>query len=827
MSMSMPTAWLQDPRPARLAAILARCAAVALLLLCSMQLPAQDEGATVFGTVVDSTSGSGLAFATVAITGNNGTTAPAGALSDADGYFEIAGLTPGSYRLITSHPGYANSETTVLVFVGNDNYDLGNLALESRAGPIEEVSVVGSRTDLAPSLDARIYNVGDNIAQSTGSLADVMRTLPGISMEQDGRIQLRGSDRVVILIDGKQSSLTGFGNQAGLDSIPAGNIQSIEIINNPSSQYDATGMAGVINIVYKEDDNLGLSGNVGFTGGVGQLTTRKDDLPTELGSFRNNPKAIPSVNLAYNTGTVRYHMNLETFLREGLPNNEFTTRFYDDGRVTYSQVPENRKQIQGILNTGLDWNIDEDNLLTLAMIVDYESHEDNAEVPYIDGATMERYRFWFWREEEDTGYFNLNAGYEHRFAEPGHRISGSLQYTVGREDEDYFLNDRSIYRSSTDVFHLKATQHTIPAQLDYVKPLRSGRLELGAKAQWRWIPVTYDIERGEQSIIYEGLGDRSEWGEDVYSVYANLVHETTDWGIEGGVRLETTDVYYDLAPENIYYPGSDSYDYFKAYPNFRLSYNIDYASRLALYYTSRVDRPGEQELRIFPKYDDPEILKVGNPYLRPQFTHNIELAYERTWDTGSFIFSVYRRDIDDPFIRVFDIDASDPRYDIINRIYTNVGHATNDGIELVLTQNIGDFWDLSGSVNWFTNDVERYDTELLFPYPRPFTVPASSDDTWTLNLNNEIDLPLAMRLQLSLTYYAPRNFAQGRDAARSSFDIGLRKPVFGSKGDLVFSVTDLFNKFGIQQDIEGDGFDAIYENFYETQVVSVGLRYNL
>ena len=783
--------------------------------------------ATVFGTVVDSRASAPLPYVTVTLQGDATGARTLGALSNAEGYFEISGLPPGNYAVAATLAGFEAAATSVLVFTGNDNYDLGTLALTASSANVEEITVVGQQSNATPTLDTRIYNLNDNVAQATGSLADVMRTLPGVTVEQDGRIQLRGSDRVVILIEGKQSSLTGFGNQAGLDSIPAGNIQSIEIINNPSSQFDATGMAGVINITYKEDDTEGLVGDFGLTAGVGQLTQRKDDLPTDLGSFTNNPKLIPSINLAYNTDRFRYHANLEAFLREGLPNNEFTTRFYDDGRITYSQVPENRKQGQGILNAGMDWNIDANNLFTLSMIVDYESHEDNAEVPYIDGATMQRYRFWFWREEEDTGFFNINANYEHRFPEPGHQISGSVQYTVGNEDEDYFLNDRSAIRSSTDAFHLKATTHTLPIQVDYVKPLRSGRMEVGAKLQHRWLPVTYDVERGVASIIYQGLGDRSEWGEDVYSVYGNLVHETLTWGLEGGVRVEQTDVYYDLAPENIYYPSSDAYDYFKVYPNLRVSYNLGDNSKLAAYYTSRVDRPGEQELRIFPKYDDPEILKVGNPYLRPQFTNNLELAYEQVWDTGSFIFSVYHRDIDDPFIRVFDIDASNPQYSIINRLYTNVGHATNDGVELILTQDIADFWEFSGSFNWYDNTFDEYRTRLLFPVPRPFTIPTSSDDTWTLNLNNQVNLPHDIRMQLSLTYYAAKNFAQGRDAARSSLDLGLRKPVMAGKGELVFSITDLFNKFGIQQEIQGNGFDAVYENFYETQVVSLGLRYTL
>jgi hypothetical protein len=235
-----------------------------------------------------------------------------------------------------------------------------------------------------------------------------------------------------------------------------------------------------------------------------------------------------------------------------------------------------------------------------------------------------------------------------------------------------------------------------------------------------------------------------------------------------------------LAADNIYYPSNNAYDYFKVYPN-----------------------------------------------LRPQFTNALELAYEQLWDSGSFIFSIYHRDIDDTFLRVFDSDNSNPNYSIVNRIYQNVGSSTNDGVELIVTEDFTDYWHFTGSVNWYNVKVEAYRTQILFPYVRPFAVAASNDDTWNLNLNNQFKLPANIRLQLSLTYYAPKNYAQGQEAARSSFDIGLNKPILGDKGELIFSVTDLFNKFGTRQDIKGNGFNAVYQNYYETQVVSLGVKYRL
>jgi len=789
---------------------------------------AQDDSAndaTVSGRVVDQVTQQPVLFVTVTVTNESDGVTVTGALTDDDGRFVFSGLGRGSYILTSSFLGYLSVDTPIFIGDKNTIFDVGVIEFQQSSDELEELIVSARQDLLEASLDRRIFNLADNFARTSGSLLDAMRGLPGISVDQGGRILLRGSDRVAILIDGKKSSLTGYGNQSGLDSIPAANIESIEIINNPSSRYDSAGMAGIINIVYKREQDEGLHIDVGLTAGTGQLTKRKDDLPTDLGSFSMNPKIIPSLNLVNNKENINYFLQTEILFQEDIPNNEFTSRFYDDGRVVFSQVPENRKQVHYIINGGFDKFLDDSRTLTFSSILDFETHKDVSQVAFIDGGTGDLQRYWFWEEEEETGYFNVNLTYEHRFQEPGHQYSVAGQYTRGWEDEAYFLNEISPIRVGTDATHLVAEEHTLPIQIDYVKPLRSGRLEAGAKLQKRWIPITYDVQRGQNSVIYQGLGDRSEWGEKIYAGYLNYVHEKESYDIEAGIRIEQTDVYYDLPQENIYYDQSDSYDYFELYPNVRLTYNTDDLNRVSVHYNNRVDRPGEPELRIFPKYDDPELLKVGNPYLRPQFTETFEIAYERLWETGSAIVSAYHRNIDDPFTRVFAIDPTNQDYDIINRVYQNVGSGTNSGLELIVTQDVNDTWELSGSINWYDNVIDADEVTLLFPIARPFTVQQSRDNTWDFKLNNLFEFPNELQVQVSIVYYAEKNIAQGTQAARSSVDLGISKPIMGDRGEIVFSFVDVFNDFGIKQFISGDGFNAIYENYYETQVVSVSFNY--
>jgi outer membrane cobalamin receptor len=228
--------------------------------------------------------------------------------------------------------GYEQAKRTVS---GNIS-DLGDIFLVPDAVRLEEVTITARRQAVSAVLDKKTFEAADFLATSGGSTLDMLKTLPGVTVNRDGKVELRGSDRVAVLIDGRQSALTGFGNQKGLANIPVSQIESIEIINNPSAKYDAAGMAGIINIKFKQEKEKGLNGDVGFTFGAGMLTKRKEDLPTGMPSFSNNLKYTPTLNLNYRTDKMNVFLQAYLQKQHGLPNNEFTTRFYDTGMVRES-----------------------------------------------------------------------------------------------------------------------------------------------------------------------------------------------------------------------------------------------------------------------------------------------------------------------------------------------------------------------------------------------------------------------------------------------------------------------------------------------------------
>ncbi len=773
------------------------------------------------GTVTDA-SDIPVPYATVTLTGPDSSMLN-GNLTDEAGLFTLVTPYRGPATLHVTYLGYAPRSRNIFIGELNDVYDLGKIALEESSATLDEVTVTGERAMVSAALDKKTFDLSDQQAQGGGSILDAMKALPGVTVTQDGSVQLRGSDRVAVLVDGKQSALTGYGNQRGLGSIPAANIERIEIINNPSASYDAAGMAGIINIIYKTDTDQGLNGEAGLSFALGEITTRRDDLPTDLGRYRLNPHLQPNLGLDYRNDKLHAFVQGSVLAQRKLPNNEFTQRNYADGRRTLSQVPENRTQTHYVAKAGLDYQLDPANTLSLSGIFDYEHHIDTAQIPFIDLNTGNRYRYWHWKEDESTGYVNGRVDWLHAFAQPGHRLELAAQFTQGKEDEQYFLNDSTEYRRAQDTSHLIAIENTTAFNLDYTRPLASGRLELGSQVRYRSLPVTYEIGQGDRSIIYPGLGNESRWTEDLYAGYANYVYESARFEAEAGLRVEQTAVTYRLDPENIYYERNDAYDYLEFYPNVRLTLKADERNRVSLFFNRRVDRPGEQELRAFAKYDDPELLKVGNPYLRPQFTRTVEVAYRRLWAAGSLFASVYNRTSQDAFQRIFSIDDSNPDYDIINRIYQNTGRATNTGLEALWSQETGGWWKYSVGANVYRINIDAYRGTLLFPTVRPFSLAASQSTSFDLKFNNQFTLTGGWNAQFTAIYLAPRNIPQGRELSRSSVDFAVSHPVFAGRGEAVLAATDLFNGFGLRQEIDGEGFTVRYENLYESQTVRLGL----
>ena len=781
--------------------------------------------AVISGRVIEQSNKSPIPYANIILSSDKNDEMLTGTITETDGRFVLNGVAQGNYNINISFIGYETKIMNILVGKLNEVFDLGRIELQTSAESLDEVVISAKREIVSASLDRKSFNIESNISQAGGSAMDAMRNLPGVTIDPEGKVLLRGSDKVTVLIDGKQSSLTGFGNQKGLENLPASNIERIEIINNPSAKYDSKGLAGIVNIIYKKESKVGFNGDVGLNIGVGELTSRKDNLPNIMNKYSFTPKLNPAVNINYRSNNVNIFLQSDGMVRKKVNANDFTTRIYSDGSPDInSQFLENRTQQLYNIKGGLDWFINENNKLTLYSLFQDEYHIDRGHVPYDYASNRTRKRFWTWEEDENTRFINYAANFSHNFQQPGHMIEAGILYTKGGEDELFPFTDSSAVRNSTDETHLLVDEIVTDMNIDYVKPLRSGRIELGTKVQLRKIPISYKLNPGTSSILDPNLGEWSEYKEDVYSVYANWVHETKMIDVEGGLRAEQTTVSYDIDPANIYYTKNDSYDYLELFPNLRVTLKLNERNRISAFYNRRIDRPGEFELRPFPKYDDPEILKTGNPYLRPQFTQTFELAYKTLWEDGSIYISGFYRMIDDIFERIYTNDTT-AATTIINTIPQNLGKGTNLGFEIALEQRISSKWDVNGSFNWYANTINAFSGTSIYPYPQSFSFAESKNNTWNFKVNSNLKLPFQTDFQLSAVYYAPNIIPQGKIKERYSIDFGLKTQGLKGRAEISLSATDILNTFAIRRSITGDGFNLYSENYYETQVITLGMKY--
>jgi outer membrane receptor protein involved in Fe transport len=789
------------------------------IIFLSTNAHAQNKVA-ISGIVKDKISKTVLPFVNIILRTEEDNVFVSGTVSNEEGRFSIPNIKKGNYILEASFVGYSLKKQSLFVGSLTQFLDVNTIELEENATTLNEVIVTGRQEEISEKMDKKTFSLKDNISQSGGSVLQAMQNLPSVTV-QDGKVQLRGNDKVTVLIDGKQTALTGFGSQSGLDNIPASAIDKIEIINNPSAKYDANGNAGIINIIYKKNKQEGFNGKAGFTTGFGSLWERKSNLPTIRPQYTFTPKINPNLSLNYRKNKVNAFFQGDYLYTETLNKNEFVTRIYDDGEVINSQLKRNRDTHFITIKTGIDWNIDEQNTLTISGLFGSEKIIDNGDQPFFNKNLLVRRRFWQFLEDELKTTVMATTAYQHKFKEVGRLLNIGFNYTFHREDEKYFYNNILPNAAGTDAFKLLSDEQVYDLNIDYIKPLKYGRIETGLKFRKRDIPTNMLFLPGKNSVIDANAGGEATYKELIPAVYGNYVFENKKWEAEIGLRIEYVDLRYEVNPNHPTYK-SDGYDYTQPFPNLRFAYKWDENNKISFFYNRRVDRPNEVDIRIFPKYDDAEIIKVGNPALRPQFTNSVELGYKNNWSKGSFYSAFYHRFADGTITR---ISSTVPGSNLIYATFQNVNKSFNTGVEMVLAHEISKSYSFNVNINAYRNQIDAF--TVLNKYPESHLFSADKQEIFSGNIkfNNTFHFSKNVETQLTAIYLAPDIIPQGKINTRFSLDLGLKKAIQNGKGELFFNATDLLNTMIIKREIQGQGFRYISDDYYETQVVRFGYGY--
>lgn len=780
----------------------------------------QNSTVTISGSVKDKAARTPLAYVNVVLKTEKDSAFVTGTLTNDEGQFSFSSIKPNNYILEISYVGYVKYKQTLFVGSLSKFLDISTIELAENIENVSEVIITGKQSEVGGKMDKKTYSVQDNLSQGGGSVLQAMQNLPGVSV-QDGKVQLRGSDKVTVLIDGKQTALTGYGGQTGLDNIPASAIERIEIINNPSAKYEANGNAGIINIIYKKNKQDGFYGKAGLTSGVGALWVKKGNLPTIRPQYQNTPKINPSLSLSYCKNKINAFFQGDYLYTETLNKNEFVTRTYDDGTIIKQQTKRNRNTSFITTKAGFDWNLNDNNMFTFSGLYGRERILDHGDEPFFNNELTQRTRLWQFLEDELKTTVNASASYQHKFKQAGHLLSVNFNYTFHREDEKYYFDNILPAYTGKDAFKLLSDEQVSELSVDYVRPLKYGQFEGGAKFRQRGIPTNMQFFPGLNSPLDTNAGGKATYKETIPALYGNYVFENKKIEVTIGLRVEYVGVNYEVNSNHNTYK-SDGYNYTQPFPNIRLAYKINDRQKLSFFYNRRVDRPNEVDIRIFPKYDDAEIVKVGNPALRPQFTNSVELGYKSSWSKGYIYTAAYYKISNGTITRISSTVAGSP---IIYAVFQNVNKSYNSGVEIVFSQDVSKKFSFNININGYHNRIGGFTVLNKYPSPNTFTAAAQQIFSGNAKVNGIFHLPKSVDVQLTAIYLAPDIIPQGKIGSRFSLDVGAKKSIQKGKGEVFLNASDLLNTMIIRQTVQGDGFHYTSDNYYETQVIRVGYNY--
>ncbi|MCD8193290.1 MAG: TonB-dependent receptor [Tannerellaceae bacterium] len=664
---------------------------LAMLFISGNLVLAQSGPGSISGRIFDASTNEPLEFVNIAVTrkGDSGAV-PRGVISDENGNFNIPNLPYAAYQLQISFIGYQTHEQEVTLSANRKTITLPPIYLSEDALMLNEVQVVGMRSQMRFEIDKKVFNVDQDIASTGGSASDILSNIPSVEVDNEGEVSLRGNSSVTIWINGKASGLSADNRAQILEQLPAESIEKIEVITNPSSKYSPEGTAGIINIVLKQDRKGGYYGSA-----------------QAGGDSRGGYNA--SANINYNSGKLdafaslgfrrRVHRRGNTSHR--LNFNETDTFFLDQDGTGKGH----RNNL--FTRLGVTYRLTKQDHLSASAFGMFGGGDNKNTTDYIGNipgsyTTSQRIA----HTDNDMKGGNIELGYKHDFSENSN-IDLTVSYNNWNMDETSIYDQASVYPGGDllssyqrQIRDIKA--HNWEIQLDYLNKFNENhKIEAGYKGTLNRenSPVeTYSGTTGQNAILDQQLYNRFIYNRDIHAIYTAYSGKVDNLSFQAGLRGEYSNVS-TRSPEY----GQDKSDatpfetdYFSLFPSAFLSYTLPHDNEVQVNYTRRISRPWGGQLNPFMNITDSSNISFGNPYLSPQYSNAFELNYIKTWEQHMLSLSAYYRTTDDVIQRITFRDG-----DIMKSTYQNISKTTSSGVEVVGKNKFFNILDLTTTVNLY------------------------------------------------------------------------------------------------------------------------------
>ncbi len=753
------------------------------------------------GTVLDSLSKSPIEYAMVRIFSEKDSSLISGIYTDNKGFFVLEELPTGSFYLKISLFSYKDKTIKSIQLSPQKNIrKLGNIALVSEGAIIEDVVVQQDRNALLIGMDKKVYTVGNDISVAGGSATDVLNNVPSVEVDQEGTLSLRGDGNVLVLIDGKMSSLVGSSAKSILDGIPSSSIERIEIITNPSAKYDAAGTSGIINIVLKKNIKRGINGIVNASVGTGDLYTTSAAM-----SYRNS-----KVNIYGNYGYDH---------KEGYRNN----LAYLDQTYTDSTVFLNQERLGNDYNEtnnsklGFDWYVKDRNTFSFSAsgnLNDRRRSGDQTSVRYNSFGDTSFLQFRDSYEPTYSKNLDLNASYSWDFEKDKGSLSiGLYQSFSNLKNTGKYNQFQSGVSNFNQLLENGEDNLVSTAQVDLVRILKDKyRFETGAKAIIR----SSDLETSSFSrfasneFLLDTLANFTyRYDERIISSYGTASTIVNKFKYQIGLRAE----YSYQAPELISENQSFTNEYFNLFPSAIVRYSRSKTLEFSLGYSRRINRPSSENLNPFTSYADPYNLRYGNPALKPEFIHSMDLGMEITKGKFAFTGSLYQRYTSAVIQRVKLFFPNG----ISAGTFANIDNSWNTGLELIFQYRPKPIWRNTLSIN--TNYIQFIDNTPSVNWSRTgFILGGKIASTIEL-------MKRTLTLQVNGRFNAPSITAQGSSQPRGSVEFSVDKSFNEGKWGVGLRVTDIFDTQGFNFFIDQPSIQQRVNFKWETRRLIFTVRY--
>jgi hypothetical protein len=747
------------------------------LLLGGIMLSGALFAQQINGTIKDG-QGNGINNATVSLLHAKDSSVLKLAVTKNDGKFSFSDSKAGKYLVSTSHVGYKQVYSSVFDFDGITSVTVPALNLEKVPKEIAGVTVTSQKPIVEVKADRTILNVEGTINATGNDALELLRKSPGVTVDKDDNISLSGKNGVQVYIDGKPSPLSGTDLANYLKSMQSTQIESIELITNPSAKYEAAGNAGIINIRLKKNKAYGVNGSVNFGWNIGTFAKYN-------GGFNLNYR-YKKINMfgSYNHNRNRY---TNTF-------NLYRTTSIDTSFDQHSEMMGRNKGHN--FKTGVDYYANRFSTFGVMVNGNISDNEfrniSRTDIAYMPSKTSDRLLVANNSSVGERENVNFNANY--RFADTaGHElnIDGDYGFYNGMNNQfqpnntydpsETNLKLREIYNTLTpseiDIYSLK---------VDYEQNFKKGKLGIGSKISLVQADNTFQRFFGEGASTLEDNHNNFKYKENINAVYINYNRQLKGIMFQAGLRGENTHskgtskgFRYDYnSGTNKSVDSLLDRQYTDLFPSAAVTFNKNPMKQWSITYSRRIDRPSYQNLNPFEFNLDKYTFQRGNPNLRPQYTNSFGITNVYKYKlTTSLNYS-----------HVADVFSTIPKSENSKAFITSENVATQNIVSLnvgmpvqykwySLYFNVNTYYShFKGEAHDFKVDVNIYSFNLY------------AQQTFKLGKNTTAELS---------GYYTSPSVWQGafKTNALGGLDVGLQQVILKGKGNIKATVTDIFKTY--------------------------------